>query len=116
MRNGVSTASYIHALYGLARQKHPREVLVIGCGWYLATGIRTAGFLWYTVIDNHLLNAIRLRNFPDEDIPLTTLEFLASATRANLRRRIWRRKLHDHVVICGFGTKGRSALHPYSGT
>ena len=46
----------------------------------------------------------------------TTLEFLASATRANLRRRIWRRKLHDHVVICGFGTKGRSALHSLVGT
>ncbi len=46
----------------------------------------------------------------------TTLEFLASATRANLRRRIWRRKLHDHVVICGFGTKGRSALQSLLGT
>lgn len=40
----------------------------------------------------------------------TTLELLASETRANLRRRIWRRTLRDHVVICGFGTKGRSAL------
>jgi voltage-gated potassium channel len=46
----------------------------------------------------------------------TTLEFLASATRANLRRRLWRRKLHDHVVICGFGTKGRSALRSLAGT
>lgn len=46
----------------------------------------------------------------------TTLEFLASATRANLRRRIWRRKLQDHVVICGFGTKGRSALQSLLGT
>ena len=46
----------------------------------------------------------------------TTLEFLASATRANLRRRIWRRKLRDHTVICGFGTKGRSALRSLVGT
>jgi voltage-gated potassium channel len=46
----------------------------------------------------------------------TTLEFLASATRANLRRRLWRRKLHEHVVICGFGTKGRSALRSLVGT
>jgi voltage-gated potassium channel len=46
----------------------------------------------------------------------TTLEFLASATRANLRRRLWRRKLHDHIVICGFGTKGRSALRSLTGT
>lgn len=45
----------------------------------------------------------------------TTLEFLASATRANLRRRIWRRGLHDHVVICGFGTKGKSALRSLLG-
>ncbi len=46
----------------------------------------------------------------------TTLEFLASATRANLKRRLWRRKLHDHIVICGFGTKGRSALRSLVGT
>jgi voltage-gated potassium channel Kch len=46
----------------------------------------------------------------------TTLEFLASATRANLRRRIWRRKLNDHIVICGYGTKGRAALQSLLGT
>lgn len=45
----------------------------------------------------------------------TTLELLASATRANLRRRTWRRGLRDHVVICGFGTKGRSALRSLVG-
>jgi voltage-gated potassium channel len=46
----------------------------------------------------------------------TTLEFLASATRANLRRRLWRKKLNEHVVICGFGTKGRSAMRSLLGT
>jgi voltage-gated potassium channel len=46
----------------------------------------------------------------------TTVEFLASATRANLRRRFWRRKLHEHTVICGFGTKGRSAVRSLVGT
>jgi hypothetical protein len=38
---------------------------------------RNAGFLWYTVVDNHLLNAVRLRRFPDEDVPLSAVEFLA---------------------------------------
>ncbi len=31
-RNGVSTATYIHALYGLVLQTRARDVLVIGCG------------------------------------------------------------------------------------
>lgn len=39
----------------------------------------------------------------------TTLEVLASSTRTQWRQRIWRRRLHDHTVIVGFGTKGRSA-------
>src|SRR5207248_2993497 len=52
-------------------------LFVIGFGWYVLAAVRNAGFLWYTVVDNHLLNALRVRHFPDEDIPLSTLEFLA---------------------------------------
>jgi len=39
----------------------------------------------------------------------TTLEVLAERTRATYRLSRWRRKLNDHVIICGFGTKGRAA-------
>jgi voltage-gated potassium channel len=46
----------------------------------------------------------------------TTLEFLASATRANVRRRFWRKKLDRHIVICGYGTKGQSAVRSLVGT
>jgi spermidine synthase len=31
-QNGVSTASYIHALYGLVRQTRSQDVLIVGCG------------------------------------------------------------------------------------
>jgi len=51
-------------------------LLVIGFGWYAVAALRNRGFLWYTVVDNHLLNAVRLRHFPDEDVPLSSLEFL----------------------------------------
>ena len=51
-------------------------VLVIGFGWYAVAALRNRGFLWYTVVDNHVLNAVRLRHFPDEDVPLSSLEFL----------------------------------------
>jgi voltage-gated potassium channel len=40
----------------------------------------------------------------------TTLELLAERTREGYLLRRWRKSLRDHVVICGFGAKGRSAL------
>jgi spermidine synthase len=50
-RNGVSTATYIHALYGLALQTRSRTALVIGCGGgSLARMLQQAGTA-VTVID-----------------------------------------------------------------
>ena len=40
----------------------------------------------------------------------TTLEVLAEHTRRAYRIRRWRAHLKGHIVICGFGTKGRSAV------
>jgi voltage-gated potassium channel len=39
----------------------------------------------------------------------TTLEVLTERTRDAYRLSRWRRTLRDHVIICGFGTKGRAA-------
>lgn len=39
----------------------------------------------------------------------TTLEVLATSTRTQWRQQRWRRRMRDHTVIVGFGTKGRSA-------
>lgn len=50
---------------------------VVGFGWYAAAAMASPGFVWYTVVDNHVLNALGQRRFPDQDVPLTTLEFLA---------------------------------------
>ena len=40
----------------------------------------------------------------------TTLEILAERSRHAYRRSRWKRTLNDHIIICGFGVKGRSAL------
>lgn len=40
----------------------------------------------------------------------TTLEVLATRSRKAFRWRSLRRRLHDHVVVCGYGVKARSAL------
>ncbi len=40
----------------------------------------------------------------------TTIEVLASQGRENLRAARWRKHMQDHVVVIGYGTKGRSAV------
>ncbi|MDQ3764018.1 MAG: potassium channel family protein [Actinomycetota bacterium] len=40
----------------------------------------------------------------------TTLEVLTERSRQALKIQRWRRKVRDHVVVIGYGTKGRSAV------
>ena len=40
----------------------------------------------------------------------TTLEVLTERSREQFRARRWRSRVHGHVVVCGYGTKGRSAV------
>ncbi len=40
----------------------------------------------------------------------TTLEILAERSRHAYRVLRWRRRLRDHTIICGYGTKGQSAV------
>jgi 4-amino-4-deoxy-L-arabinose transferase-like glycosyltransferase len=54
-------------------------MLALGVGWYAVVAAAEPSFLWYTVVDNHVLNVARMRVFPDEDVPLSALEFLAAA-------------------------------------
>ena len=45
----------------------------------------------------------------------TTIELLAERSRQAYRRSRWRRTLNEHVIICGYGTKGRSAVRTLIG-
>jgi voltage-gated potassium channel len=40
----------------------------------------------------------------------TTLEALTTRSREEFRIRRWRSHLRQHVIVCGYGTKGRSAI------
>lgn len=46
--------------------------------WHLAMELRNPGFLRYMLIDTHVLGVVEQRAFPDEDVPLTTIEFLGA--------------------------------------
>ena len=79
-------------------------VAVVGLGWYAMAALRNEGFLWYVLVDNHARNAALARLYPDEDVPITALEFAATtllgafpwivpatlAALAVVRRRAWR--------------------------
>ena len=62
----------------------PLLTAVIALPWYGLVERRNPGFLWYTVVDNHLLNFTRQRVFPDEDVPLGSVEFLLVTAAAFL--------------------------------
>lgn len=40
----------------------------------------------------------------------TTVEVLTERTREGYRRLRWRKALQDHIIVCGYGSKGRSAV------
>jgi voltage-gated potassium channel len=45
----------------------------------------------------------------------TTLQVLTDQYRTNVRLTRWRRTVKDHVIVCGYGTKGRSAARTLLG-
>ena len=51
-------------------------LLCVVVPWCAAVEWQNPGFLWYTIVDNHVLNFTRQRLFPDEDVPLGMLPFL----------------------------------------
>jgi len=55
--------------WGRAAAAGSRGPVVCGGG-----GAEPRGFLWYTLIDNHVLNFVRHRSFPTQDVPLGTLQ------------------------------------------
>ncbi len=45
----------------------------------------------------------------------TTLEILAERSRHAYRVSRWRKRLNNHVIVCGFGTKGEAAVRTLLG-
>jgi len=95
-RHGVSLAEYIHALFGLVRQKRARHVLMIGCaGGTLATMLSRAG-VQVTLVDIDPLSfqiARRYFHLPQ------TVDCYARDGAAFLRRRPVR---YDAIILDAF--------------
>src|ERR1044072_5065601 len=87
---------------------------LLDCFYYAVVSLSTTGYGDITPVtpDARLVNVLLIT--PARVLFLiilvgTTLEVLTDQYRNSLRVSRWRRKLKDHVIVCGYGTKSRGA-------
>ncbi len=83
--------------------------------YYTTVTLSTTGYGDIAPVDAHarLINAFVITPFRIAFLVLligTTLEVLASQGREMFRVARWRKHMDEHVVVIGYGTKGRSAV------
>jgi voltage-gated potassium channel len=88
---------------------------LLDCFYYAVVSLSTTGYGDITPFTPHarLVNVLFIT--PARVLFLiilvgTTLEVLTDQYRNSLRVSRWRRQLKDHIIICGYGTKGRAAV------
>jgi voltage-gated potassium channel len=92
-----------------------RTVGLVDAIYYTTVTLSTTGYGDIAPVETHarLINAFVITPFRIAFLVLligTTLEVLASQGREMFRVARWRKLMGDHVVIIGYGTKGRSAV------
>ena len=109
-RAGVLRPARLH------RQRRPdREVTLVDSIYYATVTLSTTGYGDIAPFAPHsrLINAFVVTPLRIAFLVLligTTLEVLATQGREMSRISRWRKSMDDHVVVIGYGTKGRSAV------
>jgi len=91
------------------------EISVLDAFYYSTVSVTTTGYGDIRPVSDSARLATTLLVTPARVLFLivlvgTTLEILAERTRTAYRLARWRRHLREHTIICGFGTKGRTAV------
>ena len=91
-------------------------VSLIDALYYSTVTVTTTGYGDITPIAPHarLMNALIITPLRIAFLVVlvgTTIEVLANQGSRSIRDSIWRRKMRNHVVVIGYGTKGRSAVN-----
>jgi len=88
---------------------------LLDCFYYSVVSLSTTGYGDITPVSEtaRLVNILLIT--PSRVLFLiilvgTTLEILTEQFRRDARITRWRKSVKDHVIVCGYGTKGRSAV------
>jgi voltage-gated potassium channel len=88
---------------------------LLDCFYYAVVTLSTTGYGDITPVSESARLANILIITPARVLFLiilvgTTLEVLTDQYRTNLRLQRWRKRVKNHVIVCGYGTKGRAAV------
>ena len=88
---------------------------VLDCFYYASVSVTTTGYGDITPVTDGARLTTTLLVTPARILFLillvgTTIEVLAESSRTAYRRTLWRKRLRDHTIVCGYGTKGRNAI------
>src|SRR5258706_5169717 len=88
---------------------------LLDCFYYTVVSLSTTGYGDITPVTESARLANILLVTPARVLFLiilvgTTLEVLTDQYRNSIRLTRWRKALKNHVIVCGYGTKGRSAV------
>ena len=110
-----ATVAIVYAGRHGYRDVNDDGLTLLDCFYYAVVSLSTTGYGDITPItpDARLVNVLLIT--PARVLFLiilvgTTLEVLTDQYRNTLRVSRWRRKLKDHIIVCGYGTKGRAAV------
>ncbi|WP_425474880.1 potassium channel family protein [Nocardioides cheoyonin] len=113
----VGTVVLVYAdRHAYADNAHPgRPITLLDSIYYTTVTLSTTGYGDIAPVEEHarLINAFVVTPARIGFLVLligTTLEVLASRGREMIRVSRWRRNMGHHVVVIGYGTKGRSAV------
>jgi voltage-gated potassium channel len=88
---------------------------LLDCFYYASVSVTTTGYGDITPVTQSARLTTTLIVTPARVLFLillvgTTVEVLAESSKAAYRRTLWRKRLRDHTIVCGYGTKGRNAV------
>jgi voltage-gated potassium channel len=116
----IATVAIVYLDRNGYRDNNGGEISVLDATYYATVTLSTTGYGDITPVAPmaRLVNILLITPLRITFLLIligTTLEALTASSREEFRIRRWRSRVRQHVVVCGYGTKGRSAIRALLG-